>query len=143
MSEGDVLSAWDEELSNWRERGIDRSMRGDGSDVVPPEAIASVGVSGNWIAVRLKNGGSFMLVKGVIRRPVVDRETVQRNLEARGVDLSSAFSDEWVNTAKSDTLRRMSRSGRDDLRKWFANEPHYADLIALIDRINAEEAAGG
>jgi hypothetical protein len=44
---------------------------------------------------------------------------------------------------KERMLRFIGREGREDLRKWFANEPHYADFIALIDRINAEEAAGG
>ena len=40
-------------------------------------------------------------------------------------------------------LRAMSRENRDTVRYWFADSPHYADFIALIDRINAEEAAGG
>lgn len=88
-TEADILRSWDEELANWRERGIDRSMSCDGSDVVPPEAIASVADNGNWLAVVLKNGHHFMLVKGVIRRPAVDSETIWRELEKRGVDWST------------------------------------------------------
>jgi hypothetical protein len=37
-------------------------------------------------------------------------------------------------------LRLIGREGRDDLRRWFDGSPHYADLIARIDRINAEES---
>lgn len=40
-------------------------------------------------------------------------------------------------------LRAMSRQNRDTVRRWFANEHRYSSIIALIDRINAEEAARG
>jgi hypothetical protein len=38
-----------------------------------------------------------------------------------------------------ENLRRMDREDRDQLRRWFDGSQHYADFIALIDRINAEE----
>lgn len=60
---------WDEELANWREKGIDRV--GDGSWVVPPDEIASVTAVENWLIVVQKNGEPFMLVKGVIKRPAL------------------------------------------------------------------------
>jgi hypothetical protein len=88
MTEADLLRSWDEELANWRECGIDRSMRGDGSDIVPPEAIASVEGKDNWVVVTLKTGQWFFLLKGVIRRPVVDAEYVRQELTKRGVDWS-------------------------------------------------------
>jgi hypothetical protein len=38
-----------------------------------------------------------------------------------------------------DAIRALAPERRAALREWFADSPHYADFIALIDRINAEE----
>ena len=37
-------------------------------------------------------------------------------------------------------LRSMDREDRAELRRWFEDSPHYADFIALIDRIDAADA---
>ena len=38
-----------------------------------------------------------------------------------------------------ENLRRMDREDRDQLRRWFDGSQHYADFVALIDRINREQ----